>query len=329
MMRRREFVGLLGSAVAWPSVVLGQQRERARRIGVLINFAPDDSAAQSRLIAFLQELKPLGWTEGRNVRIDIRWGSGDATTIRRHAAELVELGSEVILAVGSPAAGPLLQATRTVPIVFVLVSDPVGAGLVETLAHPGGNATGFANFEFGMAGKWLELLKDIAPALKRAAVIRDADTPAGAGQFGAIQAVAATLGFEVSAINARETADVERALANVGRSASAGVIVTAGGWASNRRDPIIKLLAQHRLPAVYPDEQFVREGGLIAYGPDRTEQFRLAAGYVDRILKGDKPANLPVQLPTKYAMAINLKTTKALGIEVPPMLLVRADEVIE
>jgi ABC-type uncharacterized transport system substrate-binding protein len=328
-MRRREFITLVGgAAVAWPLAARAQPT-RVSRVGVLINFAADDPAAQSRLIAFLQELKPLGWTEGRNIRIDIRWGAGDAATIRRYATDLLALGPEVILAVGSPAAGPLLHSTSSVPIVFVLVSDPVGSGLVETLARPGRNATGFANFEFGMAGKWLELLKEIAPALKRAAVIRDADTPAGAGQFGAIQAVAPSVGIEVSAINARDAVEIERAIATLGRSANAGVIVTAGGWASNRRDLLITLLAQHRVPAVYPDGQFVKEGGLISYGPDRLDQFRLAAGYVDRILKGEKPADLPVQTPTKYDLAINLKAAKALGLEVPPTLLARADEVIE
>jgi ABC-type uncharacterized transport system substrate-binding protein len=330
MIPRREFIKLVGGAAAsWPLAARAQQPERMRRIGVLINFAADDPAAQSRLITFLQELKPLGWTEGRNSRIDIRWGAGDAPTIRRFATELLALAPEVILAVGSPAAVPLLQATSSVPIVFVLVSDPVGSGLVATLARPGGNATGFANFEFGMAGKWLELLKEIVPALKRAAVIRDTDTPVGAGQFGAIQAVAPSLGAEVSPINARDTAEIERAIATLGRSANAGVIVTAGGWAANRRDLLITLLAQHRVPAVYPDEQFVKEGGLISYGPNRVDQFRLAAGYVDRILKGEKPADLPVQAPTKYDLVINLKTAKALGLQVPPTLLARADEVIE
>src|SRR5215831_10915679 len=326
-MKRRAFITLLGgAAAAWPLVARAQQRERMRRIGVLLNSAADDPAAQSRLTAFLQGLQQLGWTHGRNVRIDIRWGADDAERVRKSAAELVALASDVILTVGSPTTGPLLQATRTVPIVFVQVADPVGAGFVESLAQPGRNATGFASFEYGISGKWLELLKEIAPGVKRAAVIRTLATAAGPGQLGAIQAAASSLGVEVSPIDVRDAAEIERAITRFARSSNGGLIVT-GESAFNHRELIITLAIRHRLPAVYSDYIFVTEGGLMSYGPDRLDQFRRAAAYVDRVLKGERPADLPVQAPTKYDLV--MKSAKALGLTVPPTLLARADEVIE
>jgi len=325
---RREFITLLGSAAAWPLAARGQQSERMRRVGVITNALADDPAAQSRLTAFVQGLQQLGWSDSRNVRIDTRWGAGDTERVRRYAAELVALAPDVILTVGSPTTGPLLQATRAIPIVFVQVADPVGGGFVETLARPGGNATGFTSFEYGMSGKWLELLKEIAPDLKRAAVLRNLATAAGSGQFGAIQALAPSLGVEVSPINVRDAGEIERAITSFARSSNGGLIVT-GGSAINDRETIITLAARHRLPVVYPDHVFVTDGGLLAYGPDRVDQYRRAASYVDRILKGEKPADLPVQAPTKYELMINLKTAKALGLTVPPTLLARADEVIE
>ena len=328
-MRRREFISLIGSVATWPLAARAQQRERLRRISVLMNYASDDPAAQSRLTAFLQGLAQLGWTEGGNTRIDVRWGAGDTERIRRHADELVALAPDIILAVGSPATGPLLQATRTVPVVFVQVADPVGGGFVESVAHPGSNATGFTNFEYGMSGKWLELLKEIAPSINRVAVFRNLNTAAGPGQFGAIQAVAPSLGVEVSPINAQQDAgEIERTVTAFARASNGGLIVTSGS-APARRGFVIMLAARHRLPAVYPDRVFVTDGGLVAYGPDRIDQYRRAASYVDRILKGEKPADLPVQAPTKYEIVINLKTAKALGLEIPPTVLARADEVIE
>jgi putative tryptophan/tyrosine transport system substrate-binding protein len=321
-----------GAAAAWPLAARAQPRERLRRIGVLVNFAPADPVGQSRITAFLQGLAQLGWTEGRNARIDIRWGAGNAAEIRRHAAELLALAPDVILTAGGPTTGPTLQATRTVPIVFVQIADPVGSGFVESLARPGGNATGFASFEFGMGGKWLELLKEIAPGMKRAAVLRNPGTAAGAGLFGAIQAVAPSLGLEVNPINVREaredTTEIERGITAFAHGPNGGLIVTAGSTLHHRK-LVITLAARHRLPTVYPDGVYVADGGLIAYGPDRVDQYRQAATYADRILKGEKPADLPVQAPTKYETVINLKTAKALGLEVPPTLLARADEVIE
>jgi len=332
MTTRREFITLLGSAAtAWPLVARAQQSGGMRRIGVLINFAPDDPAGQSRVTAFLQALAQLGWTEGGNARIAIRWGAGNAERIRKFASELVALAPDVILTSGSPATGPILQITRSIPVVFVQVADPVGGGFVQSLAQPGSNATGFTNFEYSVAGKWLELLKEIAPGVKRAIVLRNLTTAAGPGQFGAIQAVAPSLGVEVSPINVRDAqqdaGEIERAIAAFAHVSNGGLVVTGGSAAS--REPIISLAAQHRLPAVYPDRVFVAEDGLIAYGPDRIDQYRRAAGYVDRILKGEKPADLPVQAPTKYELVINLKTAKTLGLDVPPSLLARADEVIE
>jgi putative ABC transport system substrate-binding protein len=330
-MRRREFITLLGGATAaWPLAASAQQPDRMRRIGVLTPFASDDPAEQTRVLAFAQALAQSGWIEGRNVRIEIRWGASDPEGIRRYAAELVALAPDVILAVSSATTEPLLQATRTVPIVFVQVAEPVGAGFVETLARPGGNATGFMLYEYGISGKWLELLKEIAPGVKRVGFLQNLVVAAGlAGEFGAMQAAAPSLGLEVRPINVRDAPETERAIAAFARPANGGLI--AGGAAAQavRRDVIIKLAAQHRLPALYLDRAFVADGGLIAYGPDRVDQYRSAASYVDRILNGEKPADLPVQAPTKYQLAINLKTARALGLEVPPTLLVRADEVIE
>jgi len=327
-MRRRQFISLIGGAAAWPLAARAQQSERMRRIGVLTNLAENDPEGQSRNEAFRQGLHQLGWTDGGNVRIDYRGTLGDAERTRRYAAELVALAPDVILATGSAAAGPLLQATRTVPIVFVNVPDPVGAGFVDGLARPGGNATGFLSSEYGISGKWVELLKQIAPAVIRAAIIRDPAITAGIGQFGAIQAVAPSLGVEVSPVNVRDAGEIERAVTAFARSANGGLIVTAGFMALFHHDLIITLAARHKLPAVYPYRHIVTAGGLISYGADRTDQFRRAAGYVDRILKGEKPADLPVQAPTKYELVINLKTAKALGLDVPPTLLARA-EVIE
>ena len=329
-MRRREFITLLGgAAAAWPLAARAQQGERMRRIGVLLPAAADDPEFQARVGAFLQALALLGWSIGRNVRIDTRWATTNHAELRRHAEELVALAPDVILAPGASAVGPLLQATRTVPIVFPFVIDPVGAGFVDSLARPGGNATGFMSFEYSLAGKWLELLKEIAPRVTRAAVLRDAAVASGIGQFGAIQSVAPSFGVELSPVNVRDAAEIERAVAAFARSPNGCLIVTAGPSASRHRDLIIALAARHKLPAVYVERSFVAAGGLISYGPDYIDQYRRAAGYVDRILKGEKPADLPVQAPTKYETVINLKTAKALGLDLPATVLARADEVIE
>jgi ABC-type uncharacterized transport system substrate-binding protein len=329
-IRRRDFITLLGGAAAvWPFAARAQQSERVRRIGVLMGFAADDPAAQRRVLAFAQALAQLGWTDGRNVRIDIRWSAGDPERIRKYTAELVALAPDVILANSSSVVGSLLQATRTVPIVFVQVAEPVGAGFVETLARPGGNATGLMLYEYGIGGKWLELLKEIAPRIERVAFLQNPAVAAGPGQFGAIQAAAPSLGVEVRPIKVRDAGETERAITAFARSGNGGLIVAGGAQAALPRDVIIKLATRHRLPALYSDHAFVTDGGLIAYGPDRIDQFRRAADYVDRILKGEKAADLPVQAPTKYETVLNLKTAKALGLEVPPSLLVRADEVIE
>jgi putative ABC transport system substrate-binding protein len=329
-MKRREFITLIGSAaVAWPLAVQAQQPERMRRIGVIVPFAADDSEAQGRVRAFLQELQQLGWTIGRNVRIDTRWTGGNANDIRKQAVELAALAPDVILAHGSSVVGPLLQATRTVPIVFPVVSDPVAAGFVESLARPGGNATGFMMSEYSLSGKWLELLKQIAPGVTRAAVIRNPAASGGIGEFSAIQAVASALGVEVIPVNVRDAGEIERTVAAFARASNGGLIVTSSGLAAIHRDLIITLAAQHKLPAVYFERSFVAAGGLMSYGPDFVDQYRRAASYVDRILKGEKPGALPVQTPTKYQLIINLKTAKALGLTVPPTLLARADEVIE
>jgi putative tryptophan/tyrosine transport system substrate-binding protein len=300
-----------------------------RRIGVLLPAAADDAQFQARVGAFHQGLALLGWTIGRNVRIDTRWATTNTADIRRHAAELAALAPDVILAHGAATVGPLLEATRTVPIVFPVAADPVGAGFVDSLARPGGNATGFLVFEYSLSGKWLELLKEIAPGVTRAAVLRDPSTPTGIGQFGVIQAVAPSLRMEVNPVNVRDAGEIERAVAAFARSSNGGLIVPASGSAQRHRDLIITLAARHKLPAVYWEGLFVAAGGLISYGPNEVEQYRQAAGYVDRILKGEKPADLPVQAPTKYELVINLKTARALGLEIPPAVLARADEVIE
>ena len=300
-----------------------------RRIGILLPAAADDAEFQAWVGAFLQGLGQLGWTIGRNVRIDTRWATTNAAEIRRHAAELAALAPDVILASGTSTVGPLLQATRTVPIVFPTVVDPVGAGFVDSLARPGGNATGFLAFEYSLGGKWLELLKQIAPGVTRVAVLRDATIPSGTGQFAVIQAVAPSLRVEANPINMREAGEIERAVAAFARSPNGGLILTASGKAFLHHKLVITLAARHKLPAVYYERSFVAAGGLISYGPNRIDQFRLAAGYVDRILKGEKPADLPVQAPTKYELIINLKTAKALGITIPPSLLATANEVIE
>ena len=328
-MKRRTFITLLGCAAAWPLAAHAQQGDRMRRIGVLLPVATDDAEFQTRVGAFLQALQQLDWTIERNVEIDIRWATANADAIRRHAAELAALAPDVILAHGAPTLGPLLQVTRTVPIVFPVASDPVAAGFVESLARPGGNATGFMDWEYGMAVKWPELLKQIAPSVTRVAVLRDPTIPTGPAQFGVIQAVAPSLGMDVVPINVRDVPEIERALAAFARSSNGSLIVTPSGFASVNRDLIITLAARHRLPAVYFGRYFVNSGGLISYGNDIVDQYRRAAGYVDRILRGEKPADLPVQAPTKYELVINLKTAKALGLEIPPTVLARADEVIE
>jgi putative ABC transport system substrate-binding protein len=299
-----------------------------RRVAVLMSLA-DDSEGQVRLAAFLRGLAAMGWSDGRNVRIDTRWGAGDTDRMRRFAAELVALAPDVILAVGGAAVGPLLQASRTVPIVFTGTPDPVGAGFVASLARPGGNATGFTQFEFGISAKWLELLKEIAPRVSRAAVLRDATIPAGIGQLGAIQSVAPSFGVELSSIDVRDAPEIDRAVTAFARGSNDGLIVLSGPVGVVHRELIITLASRHRLPAVYPLRAFVTGGGLVSYGPDTVDQVRLAVGYVDRILKGERPADLPVQESTKHELVINLKTAKALGLEVPPTLLARADEVIE
>jgi len=330
-MRRRDFITLLGGAAAvWPLAVRAQQAgERMRRIGVLTTLAADDEEAMARLAAFLQALQQLGWTGNRNVHIDYRWGAGEPERIRRHAAELAALAPEVILANGTAGVGPLLQATRTVPIVFVQVSDPVGAGYIASLARPGGNATGFTLFEYGTSGKWLELLKQIAPSVTRAVVLRDPTQPTGIAQLAAMHSVAPSLGVEVSPIGLRDPDEIERGVAAFARGANGGLIVTAGALSLVHRDLIIALAARHRLPAVYPYRIFVASGGLMSYGTDSTDSYRRAAGYVDRILKGEKAADLPVQQPTKFDLVINLKAAKALDLDVPATLLATADEVIE
>jgi putative ABC transport system substrate-binding protein len=330
-MRRREFITLLGSAAAsWPLAARAQQPERMRRIGALIPQAADNPESQIIVGAFLQGLQELGWTLGRNVRIDYRWGAAaDDDRVRRFAAELAALAPDIILAFGATTVRALQRATATVPIVFVNVSDPVSAGLVASLAQPGGNATGFLSLEYGMSTKWLELLKQIAPGMTRAAVIRDPTAVGGAGQLGAIQGVAPSFGVEVSPIDSRDAGGIERAVSAFARGSNGGLIVTTSRLARHHRDLIITLAARHKLPAVYPNRVFVTAGGLVSYGADFIEQFRQAAGYVDRILKGTKPADLPVQAPTKFELVINLNTAKALGLDVPPIVLVRANEVIE
>jgi putative tryptophan/tyrosine transport system substrate-binding protein len=330
-MRRRELIALLaGAAAAGPIVAHAQQRGRIARVGVLTPFPSDDAEAQARLTAFAQGLQQLGWMVGQNIRIDYRWGLGNAETMRKHAAELIALAPDVILASSSAAVAPLLEATRTVPIVFAGIADPVGAGYVESLARPGGNATGFTVFEYSIAGKWLELLKEAAPRVTRAAVLRDSAIAAGPGLFGVIQALAPTLGIEVRPIDVRDRGEIERALAAFAQGPNDGVIVTGSPRSVAYRDLIVAAVAKHRLPAVYGGGRFfAAAGALLSYGVDFLDQFRRAAAYVDRILKGEKPGDLPVQAPTKYELVINVKTAKALGLEVPTALLARADEVIE
>jgi putative ABC transport system substrate-binding protein len=329
-LKRRDFITLIGGAAAtWPLAARAQQGDRMRRIGILQAAAADDAEFQARIGAFLQALAISGWTIGRNLRIDTRWAGGKADDIRRHAAELVALAPDVILTAGAAAVGAVLQVTQTVPIVFPISVDPVGAGFVDSLARPGGNATGFMTTEYSISGKWLELLKQTAPGVTRVAVLRDPAISSGTGQFGAIQAVAPSLGVEVSPVNMRDAGEIERAVAAFARSTNGGLILTASALANDHRTLIITLAARHKLPAVYYERSFVAAGGLVSYGADYIDQFRRAAGYVDRILKGEKPADLPVQAPTKYELIINLKTAKALGLTVPDMLLARADEVIE
>jgi putative ABC transport system substrate-binding protein len=328
-MKRRAFITLLGAAAAWPLAARAQQRERTRRVGVLMNLGPDDSEGQARLAAFLQGLQEAGLAVGRNVRIDLRWGGGDADSFRKHAVELVALAPDVLFASGIPAATPLLRATRTVPIVFAQVVDPVGAGLVASLAQPGGNATGFTFVEYGFGGKWVEMLKEIAPGVTRVAVLRDAGTSSGIGYLGAIHSVASSLGLELTPVGVNDADEIERGLTAFARGANGGLIVTGNTLTMVHRDLILTLAARYRLPAVYALRLFVNDGGLLSYAPDAIDPYRRAAAYVDRVLKGEKPADLPVQGPTKYELVINLKTAKALGLEVPATLLARADEVIE
>ena len=328
-MQRRDLIILLGGAAAtWPLAALAQQDQRVRRIGVLSALAEDDPESVARRPAFEQALKVLGWTNGSNLRVDYRWAEDDADRRRKYAAELVALAPDVILLSGTSVVPPMMQATRTIPIVFVQVVDPVGAGFVKSLARPGGNITGFTPFEYSLAGKWVELLKQIAPYVTRAAVIRDPTRGYGIGQFAVVQAVAPSLGMELSPINAPDVSEMESEIAAFARSPNGGLVVTLGGTAFHR-DQIIALAAKHRLPAVYPYRYFVSGGGLISYGPDTIDQYRRAADYIDRIFKGEKPADLPVQTPTKYELVINLKTAKTLGLTVPPTLLSRADAVIE
>jgi len=327
-VKRRTFITLLGGAAAtWPLAAQAQQRERMRRIGVLSGVAADDTN-KLRLAAFQQQLQQLGWTSGHNVHIDYRFAAGIPENYRKYAAELLALAPDVILATGGSLAY-MLQATRTVPIVFAFAADPVGSGFVESLSRPGGNATGFLLFEYDLSAKWLELLKEIAPGVARAAVLRDPTAIAGIGQFAVIQSVARSVGVEVSPLNLRDADEIERAVTTFARSGNGGLIVTASALASVQRNLIVELAARHRLPAVYFERLFVASGGLISYGADLVEQYQRAAGYVDRILKGERPADLPVQAPTKYELVINLKTAKALGLTVPLPLVGRADEVIE
>jgi putative tryptophan/tyrosine transport system substrate-binding protein len=334
LRRRRQFITLLGvgmvaPSLLWPSAARAQQPERTRRIAILLNAAADDPRYQPWVGAFLQALALLGWTIGRNVRIDTRWSGVNAAETRRHAAELAALAPDVILAHGSSTVGPLLQTTRTVPIVFPIIADPVGAGFVDSLARPGGNVTGFMEIEYSQSGKWLELLKEIVPGMTRAAVLRDTSQGSGTSQFAAIQAVAPSLRVEITPVGLRDTGDIERAVSAFAHSPNGGLIVTASAATVLHSNLIITLAARHKLPAVYNERSFAAAGGLVSYGPDFVDQYRRAAGYVDRILRGEKPADLPVQAPTKYELVINFKTAKAMGLEIPATVLARADEVIE
>ena len=329
-IRRRDFIFTLGgAAAAWPLAARAQQPERMRRIGVLMSMVESDPRGLEYITAFAQGLAELGWIVGRNVRIEYRWGAGDLDRFHRYATELVALSPDVVLASAGSIVGALQQASRTVPIVFVTTIDPVGGGWVESLSRPGTNATGFASYEFSMSGKRLELLKEIAPGVKRVAVIRDPSVPAGSGGLAAIQTVAPSLGVELTPVGVRDAGEIERTITAFARGSNGGLIFVGPGSSVQRRDVIITLAARHRLPAIYPGRSYATAGGLISYGADPIDQYRRAAGYVDRILKGEKPADLPVQAPTKYELVINLKTAKALGLEVPPSLLATADEVIE
>ena len=329
-MRRRDFIKVIAGSTAatWPLLARAQQSERARHIGVLMNVSESDRNGQARFAAFLQGMQQLGWSDGRNLRIDTRWGGNDAK-MRKNAAELVALAPEIIVASGSASMGPLMQISGTVPIVFLTVPDPVGAGYVNSLARPGGNATGFLLFEYSIGGKWLDLLKQIAPEVNRVAVLRDSAISAGLGQYGAVQSAASSFGVEVSAVNLRDASEIERDIAAFGATPGGGLIVSGSPPATVHRRLIIALAARHKLPAIYYERYFVADGGLISYGASTIDPFRRAANYVDRILKGEKPADLPVQAPTKYELVINLKTAKALGLTIPPSVLARADEVIE
>jgi putative tryptophan/tyrosine transport system substrate-binding protein len=330
MIGRREFIMMLGgAALSWPGAVWAQQTERMRRIAVLMNIAADDPEAQARMTAFVQQLAQLGWMAGKNVKIDSRWSAGDDERLGKYAAELIALAPDVILANSSQSVAALIKVSRVVPIVFASVADPVGAGFVESLGRPGGNVTGFMNFEYSIAGKWLDLLKELAPRLTRVAVLRDATIAAGSGQLGAIQSAATQLGLELRPVGMRDAGEIERGLAAFASSSNGGLIMTASPLNTVHRDLMIALAARYKLPAIGSNRLFVTGGGLMSYGPDRVDQNRLAAGYVDRILKGEKPADLPVQAPTKYELVINLKTAKALGLDIPASLLARADEVIE
>ena len=329
-MQRRDFIKVIASsAVAWPLAARAQQRERVRRVGILTPFPADDAEGQERLTAFAQALQQAGWTPGQNLRLDYRWGNGTAETMRKYAAELAALAPDVILASSSTSVSALLQVTHTVPIVFAAVADPVGAGYVESLAQPGGNATGFTALEYSFASKWLELVKEIAPRITRVAVLRDSAIASGPGQFGVLQAFAPSLGLELHPVELRDAGEIERSIKAFAQGGNGGLIVTGTPAATAHRELIIALAARNRLPAVYLSRLYCIAGGLICYGADFIDEFRRAAGYVDRILKGEKPADLPVQAPTKYELVINLKTAKALGLTIPPSLLARADEVIE
>jgi putative tryptophan/tyrosine transport system substrate-binding protein len=328
-MRRREFITLLGGATAWPIAARAQQGEQMRRIGVLMTTNANDAEAQARIAAFVAGLQQLGWTVGKNVRVDYRFAGIDADTLRKYAGELVALAPDVILAQSSPSIAALLQATRTVPIVFTLVADPVGAGYVDSLAHPGGNATGFTVLEYSIAAKWLELLKEIAPRVTRVAVFRETAVAAGPAQFSAAQTVAPSLGMELRPVDTRDAGEIERTITAFAQGSNGGLLVTASSSSTLHRNLIITLAARYRLPAVYFQRLFVTAGGLISYGSDYVDQFRRAAGYVDRILKGEKPSDLPVQAPTKYELVVNIKTAKELGLTIPPAVLARADAVIE
>ena len=326
-MRRREFIAALGGAAAWPLAVRAQQPERVRHIGILDILGSDDPEAQERTKVFEQTLQQLGWTVGRNLKIETRQVGSDADRLRRYAAELVALAPDVIVSVGGLPVAPLQQATRAIPIVFVNAPDPVGAGFVQSMAHPGGNITGFLNFEYSMSGKWAELLKQIAANVTRALVVRDPTSAAGIGQFAAVRSVAQSLGVELTPLNVRDTDEMERNVAAFAGSSNGGMIVTAGGSGA-RRGLIISLAARHKLPSVYPYRYYAVDGGLITYGPNTRDPFRRAAGYVDRILKGEEPADMPVQAPTKFELVINLKTAKQIGLTIPPAVLARADRVI-